>query len=190
MRGRLLCRGERGLTLIEVLVALTLLSFGLLAMVPLFAGSVKTNASSNQLTNANTLAREKLEELIGYPTTDTRLAVGNSSNAAGPLGTSTTGTGSVLSYNQACDNDLPRWYRPASEATSNAATSPGSGWFLYSYTRTYTIEQLDGDLTTRIMSPGSYVVKRITVTVRGTADLFPGLRQTKQSVYVRYRDAS
>ena len=35
-------RGERGVTLIEVLFALLLLSFGLLAIAPLFAGSVKT----------------------------------------------------------------------------------------------------------------------------------------------------
>ena len=75
-------RGERGLTLIEVLFALLLLSFGLLAIAPLFAGSVKTGASSNQLASANTLAREKLEELIGYPTTDPRLSVPVGKNAA------------------------------------------------------------------------------------------------------------
>ena len=57
MSGR---RNERGMTLIEVLVALSILAIALLALAPLFTISVKTNASAHQLTNANTLAREKL----------------------------------------------------------------------------------------------------------------------------------
>jgi len=98
---------QRGLTLVEVMFGLLMLSFGLLAIAPLFAGSVKTGASSNQLAGANTLAREKLEEMIGYPATDPRLAVSAGNNAAGPTGLTTTGTGSVVGYNDPCDNDLP-----------------------------------------------------------------------------------
>jgi len=181
---------QRGMTLIEVLIALVLLSFGLLAIAPLFASSVKTGSSSNQLTNENTLAREKLEELIGYPATDPRLAVPAGDNAAGPSGLTTTGTGSIVGHTAACDNDLPTWYTPSSEATSKATTSPGPGWYKYPFSRSYTIEQFGSDLTTRIASPGTYFVKRITVTVRATMGPFAGLRQTKQSVWVRYRDAS
>jgi type IV pilus modification protein PilV len=58
-------RAQRGMTLIEVLVALSILAIAILALAPLFTISVKTNASAHQLTNANTLAREKLEELSG-----------------------------------------------------------------------------------------------------------------------------
>src|SRR5207249_12329855 len=78
--------GERGLTLIEILVALSILALAVLALAPLFTGAIRTNASSNQLTNANTLAREKLEELSGYPRNDPRLDVPANSNAAGPPG--------------------------------------------------------------------------------------------------------
>ena len=60
-------RGQRGMTLIEVLVALSILAIAILALAPLFTMSVRTNASAHQLTNANTLAREKLEEMSGYP---------------------------------------------------------------------------------------------------------------------------
>jgi type II secretory pathway pseudopilin PulG len=182
-------RGERGVTLIEVLFALLLLSFGLLAIAPLFAGSVKTGASSNQLGGSNTLAREKLEELIGYPATDTRLAVAAGKNAAGPTGLSSTGSGSIVGANTSCDNDLPNWYKPATGSTSKASASPGAGWFRYPFQRTYTIEQYDGDLATRIVTPATYAVKKITVTVRATTGPFPGLRQTQQSVIVRFRDA-
>jgi len=187
--------GERGLTLVEVPIAMTILGFGLLAMVPMFTGAVRTNASSMQLTNANTLAREKMEELTGFPSTDTRLAVPAGANATGPTGTSTTGTGSVVIENTVCNNDLPKFYKPSTGATSTALTSPGVGWYLFPYTRTYTVEQFQGDLTTRVMTPvlpavPLYGVKLLTVSVRPSSGPLPGLRQTTQSVYLRYRDAS
>ena len=196
-------RRQRGLTIIEVPIALTMLGFGLLAMAPLFTGAVRTNASSNQLTNANTLAREKMEELIGFPSTDSRLWVPETANAAGPT-TASTGTGSIVAVNSGCANDLPSWYKPATGQTSWATTSPGIGWFAYPYTRTYTVEQFREDLTTRVVTPsptcatawntdtcpGTFGVKLLTVVVRPTSGPFPGLRQTTQSVYVRFRDAS
>ena len=194
---------QRGLTIIEVPIALTMLGFGLLAMAPIFTGAVRTNASSNQLTNANTLAREKMEELIGFPSTDSRLWVPENANAAGPTTTS-TGTGSIVAINSAFANDLPRWYKPSTGETSSASSSPGLGWFAYPYTRTYTVEQFREDLTTRVVTPsptcavawntdtcpGTFGVKLLTVVVRPTSGPFPGLRQTTQSVYVRFRDAS
>ncbi|HSD72389.1 MAG TPA: prepilin-type N-terminal cleavage/methylation domain-containing protein [Thermoanaerobaculia bacterium] len=181
---------ERGLTLIEVTIAMALLGVGLLAIAPMFSGSVKTNASSNQLGNVNNLAGEKLEELIGYPAVDPRLAVSNGANAAAAPGVSTTGSGSIVATNNFCANDLPKWYEPSTGATSFSTSSPGTGWYAFPYTRTYTIEQWAADLTTRVASPGAYAVKLVTVTVRPTMGPFPGLRSTTQSAYVRFRDAS
>lgn len=182
-------RAQRGMTLIEVLVALSILAVVLLALAPLFTVSVRTNASAQQLTNANTLAREKLEELSGYPRNDPRLLVPDTANAAAPSGVTDTGTGSIVAENVACNNDLPKWYQPSTGAVSGAQTSPGITWFAYPYSRTYTIEQFDGTLTNRITAPGAYVVKLITVTVRPTQGPFPALRQTTQSLYLRVRDA-
>lgn len=181
-------RRARGLTIIEVPVALAMLGFGLLAMAPLFTGAVRTNASANQLTNANTLAREKMEELIGFPSTDPRLWVPDSQSSA------------------EFANDLPNWYNPSTGATSPApaTSSPGVGWFIFPYTRTYKVEQFREDLVTAVVTPsptcatawgtatcpGTFGVKLLTVVVRPTSGPFPGLRQTTQSVYVRFRDAS
>jgi prepilin-type N-terminal cleavage/methylation domain-containing protein len=181
---------RRGFSLVEVLVALTILLFALLALAPLLTGAVRTNASSNQLTNSNALAREKLEELSGYPRNHPRLAITGGANAAVPTGTTTTGPGSIVAENAFCNNDLPRWYQPSTGATSPASTSPGAGWFSYPYIRTYTVEQFAGNLTTRVASPASYAVKLLTVTVRPTQGPFPGLRQTTQSLYVRFHDAT
>jgi prepilin-type N-terminal cleavage/methylation domain-containing protein len=176
---------ERGMTLVEVLIALTILAFALLGLMPLFAGAVRTTASANQLSNANTLAREKLEELTGYPRGDQRLTVATGNNAAVPTGVTTTGTGSIVAVNTFCNNDLPSWYRPSTGEVSSASTSPGVGWYAYPYVRTYTVELYAADLTTRVTAPSAYTVTLLTVTVRPTQGPFPGLRETTQSLYLR-----
>jgi prepilin-type N-terminal cleavage/methylation domain-containing protein len=181
-------RGEAGLTLIEVLVALSILALALLALAPMFTIAVRSNASAYQLTNSTTLAREKLEELSGYPRSDPRLTIAAGSNAAGPPGTTITGA-LVNTTNTWCTNDLPKWINPQTGATSIAATRPGIAWFSFPFTRTYTIEQFDDTLVTRVTSPAPYLVKLITVTVRPTSGPFPGLRESRQSLYLRFRDA-
>jgi len=191
-------RAEAGLTLIEILVAATVLGFALLALAPMFTGAVRSNASANQMTNSITLAREKLEELSGYPRNDPRLTVPDGSNAAGPAGTTITGAlvggcdpdPTASPARTFCESDLPKWLNPETGATSFAANSPGVGWFSYPFTRTYTIEQFDDTLVTRVTAPGAYVVKLITVTVQPTSGPFPGLRQSRQSLYLRLRDAT
>ena len=183
-------RRESGLTLVEVLVAAVVLGLALLALAPMFTSAVRTNASAYQLTNSVTLAREKLEELSGYPRSDPRLTVPNLANAAGPPGTTISGA-IVNTTNTWCRNDLPTWYNPETGATSTAPVTsrPGPSWFPYPFTRTYTIEQFDTDLATRVTAPAPYVVKLITVTVRPTSGPFPGLRLSRQALYLRVKDA-
>jgi prepilin-type N-terminal cleavage/methylation domain-containing protein len=171
---RLIQMRERGMSLVEVLIALTILALALLGLMPLFVGAVKTVASSSQLTSANTLVREKLEELNGYPRDDLRLAVT---------------VGSSASFG----NDLPSGYNPKSGAVCGPDIKPpvtcptlgAGGWYAYPYVRTYTVEQFAADLVTPVVTPASYTVKLVTVTVRPTQGPFPGLRQTTQSLYLR-----
>jgi prepilin-type N-terminal cleavage/methylation domain-containing protein len=164
---------ERGMSLVEVLVALAILALALLGLMPLFLSAVKTAASANQLTSANTLVREKLEELTGYPRNDPRLAVPVGANSA------------------IFPNDLPSWYQPSTGLVNSGATKPaGAGWYVYPYVRTYSVEEFAADMTTRVTeppppAPPAYTVKLVTVTVRPTRGPFPGLRQTTQSLYLR-----
>jgi prepilin-type N-terminal cleavage/methylation domain-containing protein len=188
---------ERGMGLIEVLIALTILAFALLGLMPLFIGAVKTSASANQLTSANTLAREKLEELTGYPRNDQRLTIAAGANAAVPTGG--TISGATVAVNAFCNNDLPNWYNPCSGEVSFAPPPPSpppttsllpacataSNWYSYPYVRTYTVEALAADVATRVTAPSPYVVKRLIVTVTPRQGPFPGLRTTTQSLFLR-----
>lgn len=68
---------QRGVTLIELLVALALLAFVLLGITPLFMASVKSNFSANEYTSIHVLARDRLEQLMNLPFTDAQLAAGD-----------------------------------------------------------------------------------------------------------------
>ena len=55
---------ERGMSLIEILIALTILALAVLGLMPLFVGSVKTGASASQLSNATALDRNYVRALL------------------------------------------------------------------------------------------------------------------------------
>ncbi len=61
-------RKEKGFSLLEVMVAITLLTFGILAVASMQVSAIKGNALSRDLTKASSLARGKVEELMlaGY----------------------------------------------------------------------------------------------------------------------------
>ena len=71
-------RSEHGLTLVELLIALALLSFVLLGIAPLFIASMKSNYSANEYTSVNVLARDRLEQLMNLPFNDPLLTPGSS----------------------------------------------------------------------------------------------------------------
>ncbi len=58
-------KGDHGFSLVEILITLFVLSVGLLAVCGLTSGVMRSNAFSNKLTTATTLAQEKMEELRG-----------------------------------------------------------------------------------------------------------------------------
>src|SRR5688572_5835712 len=55
--------GERGLTLIEAMIALLVSLIGIVSLAGMFTLAMKTNASSRNLTTATTFAQDKLEQL-------------------------------------------------------------------------------------------------------------------------------
>jgi type IV pilus assembly protein PilV len=62
--------GNRGLTLLEVLAAIAILAFGLLAIATMQATSVKGNSQAIGITEAVSLAQDKVEGLMRLPYDD------------------------------------------------------------------------------------------------------------------------
>lgn len=60
-----LLSNKKGFTLLEVLIAVTIFSVGLLAIGEMTVHVIKSNAVGNKMTDAKVLAEEKLEELRG-----------------------------------------------------------------------------------------------------------------------------
>jgi len=58
---------EEGYTLVEVLVALGILGFGLLAVATMQVTAIKVNARASDLSQGVTLAQAKVEELMNLP---------------------------------------------------------------------------------------------------------------------------
>ncbi len=68
---RLHNNNNSGFTLMEVLVAMLILSVGLLGMAALITGIINSNKLSNRISTATVLAQDKMEEIrrVGYDAT-------------------------------------------------------------------------------------------------------------------------
>jgi len=71
----------RGFTIIEVLVAAVILLVGLVAAAGVVGSTLGNTARSEYMTQAATLATEKLEDLNRFPSTDANVAVPNGTSS-------------------------------------------------------------------------------------------------------------
>ena len=69
-------RDERGMSLVEVLVALVIMSVGILAVARLFPASARAQQQDHILTAANDYAQEGIEQLTGRVWSDSFITVG------------------------------------------------------------------------------------------------------------------
>lgn len=72
---------SRGFTIVEVLVAGSILIIGLAAVAAVIGSTLGSTVRGEQMTQATTLASEKLEDLNRYPSTDPNVAVPNGTSA-------------------------------------------------------------------------------------------------------------
>ena len=82
-------RAERGVTLVEMLIALIVLSIGILAVGRMFPQGSRSATQDRLLVGANYYVQEKLEELTGRSWADADLT-----NGRHPSGTATESLGS------------------------------------------------------------------------------------------------
>lgn len=156
---------KRGFTLIEVLIAMALLSFGLMAVASLAGTIIKATESGRKQTQAVNLAVEKLEMLKAIPYADIQ---------------STGGSGGIT---RACAGASPTFTCTPNGAagTSSAPTvTINNAAFTWNWTVTYV--DLDGDavVVEATGNADSRDIKRIDLTVTWT-DLF-GAHSTKLTV--------
>lgn len=88
---RVSLRTERGVTLIELLAALIVISIGVLSLIRLFPAGERTQVQDRMMTQANQFAQEKLEYLasvdwMGSELTPGRHPPGTATEALGPTG--------------------------------------------------------------------------------------------------------
>ncbi|WDN90303.1 general secretion pathway protein I [Desulfosarcina sp. BuS5] len=74
------CRAAAGFTLIEILVALVILSISLVTIMQLFSGGLKASRIAGDYTQAIFLAREKMEELLLDKEDSTEITEGDFNN--------------------------------------------------------------------------------------------------------------
>jgi type IV pilus assembly protein PilV len=92
MKMRDVAMNQKGFSLIELVIATSILAVGLLALAEMQITSIKGNALSSTTTDATTVAQDRLEQLIGQTysslatDTNTDLAAGDH-----PAGTQTIG---------------------------------------------------------------------------------------------------
>ena len=61
---------DQGFTLIEVLIAISIFSIGLLAVATMQISAIRVNFTAGQITTRMTWAQDKLEELVALPYSD------------------------------------------------------------------------------------------------------------------------
>jgi len=71
--GRL--KPEKGYTLIEVLMAISILAVGMLAIASMQTSGLKVNSTAGHITTRATWAQDRIEKLMALPSGDTLLAV-------------------------------------------------------------------------------------------------------------------
>lgn len=77
---------EQGFTLIEVMISMVVLAIGLLAVAGMQVISIKSNTENRDITEASTLAMDKLEFLKVLPVDDIRLNAGDHTETENPVG--------------------------------------------------------------------------------------------------------
>ena len=84
---------ERGFTLLEVLIAISIFAVGVLAVATMQISATRGNRLGNELTQATTLAQQQIEALKGADFSSATLALGNYNDPDNPIVETSSGAG-------------------------------------------------------------------------------------------------
>ncbi len=149
---------EKGFTLFEVMVAIVVLTIGLMSAAALMANIYKLSVRSRYMAMATQLASEELEDLNRWPATttfvDPHITVPAGSNTCGIAGE--TCIGSLTPYPSGC-TDGPCGYGPIN-ITVSGNTSP------VSYFDSVCLTAQNGQMTETYQNPNSSSASYSTLT--------------------------
>ncbi len=131
-------RNSAGFTLIEILVALVILSFVALGIAGLFTHAVKTNASGHDYALLATEARFALETLQALPFDHADLTMAGSPHTMAPVNPNFTITYTIVDY------DIDNWQQASAGSWTQAATTTDANVKRISMTVASTNQVLDG----------------------------------------------
>ncbi len=80
------CKPEKGYTLIEVLMAISILAVGMLALASLQTSGIKVNSTAYHITMRATWAQDMIETLMALPAGDALLVAGTHDPVTKPEG--------------------------------------------------------------------------------------------------------
>ena len=106
---------EKGLSLIEVLVAMVVLSLGLLGLERVHIAAIQANTIASRLTQATTLAQDRAEQLMALPYNDAALAATTYTEPNPPQGYTITWTVDAPSAGIKTININVTWKNKASQ---------------------------------------------------------------------------
>ena len=92
-------RNDEGYTLIEILIAIAILSVGLLAIATMQISSIRVNDTARRMTRRATIAQDRLEYIMSLKYTHAVLTSGSHTDGSAPSGYSiswTVSTGGTL----------------------------------------------------------------------------------------------
>lgn len=149
----------RGFTLLEVLVAIAVLSIGLMATAALISRTLQDTTRARQMNLAAVLASEKLEDLSRWPAADPHVAVpagGTAGSLTADLTADVVVGPSVTRVNYY--DDISEGLSPGSFSETVSGIEPGTGAVVY----TTTTHSPDGSVTTSVSnsSPTEITYKR------------------------------
>lgn len=93
-------RNNEGYTLIEILIAIAILSIGLLAIATMQVSSIRVNDTARRMTRRATIAQDRLEYLMSLKYTHAVLTSGAHTDGSAP-------SGYTISWNVSTGGTLP-----------------------------------------------------------------------------------
>ena len=119
-------QNDTGFTIIEVVIAISILAVGLLGVAAMQTSAIQVNSAAGQMTTRINWAQDKMEELKALPFSDPWLeAAGNPSgpDSAGNTHQETTSDGYTVSWNVTDDTPVPNTKRIVVTVTGKGKTS-------------------------------------------------------------------